>query len=151
MKNVLACARELIQTQKLWDKIARANLLILHLCSSFKLSLALCSLLSNLYFSSLLIVRSLSPLCHHEWDRILKCDLMSLVFLLSIFLPYPSTFICSLSPFRLFFFHTQGLIAEVSDSLPLHFFPFIVSLGPYSVAFQIIFYRVWAEEKKERV
>ncbi len=75
----------------------RANLLILHLCSSFKLSLALCSLLSNLSFSSLLIVRSLSPLCHHEWGRILKRDLMSLVFLLSIFLAYRSTFICSLS------------------------------------------------------
>lgn len=28
------------------------------------------------------------------------------------------------------FFHTQGLIAEVSDSLPLHSFPFIESLGP---------------------
>ncbi len=56
---------------------------------------------------------------------------MSLVFLLSIFLAYRSTFICSLSLslLCLCFFHTQSLIEEVSDSHPIHFFPFIVSLG----------------------
>lgn len=131
--HIASMCIELIQTQRLWDKNAMANLLILHLCSSFKLSLAL-TVLS--YLISLFLpfwLYAPSHRCRHEWGRILKCDLMSLVFLLSIFLP--STF-CFLS-LLLAFSTLKVLLQKDVEFLTLSslFFSLSYPLGPYSVCF----------------